>query len=98
MNAFQIFFRKQQGECSNVEVCINTGTHTETPWYILKIDLGSTIAAEFVANGLQGQLTDFMFEVRRNAYERGYRDAKRKHKKAECFPSMCYRTWFEEGK
>jgi hypothetical protein len=98
MNNFKIHFRKQHGECQNVEVCINTGANTETPWYILKIDLGSTIAAEFVAEELNKRLQNLMEEVRRNAYERGWKDAKRKRRKTECFPSMCYRTWFEEGK
>ncbi len=95
---FQIFIRKQEGECSNVEVCINTGARTETPWYILKVDLGSTIAADFVAKGLQSRLEDLMEGVRRGSYERGWRDAKRKKGKAEVFPSMCYRTWFEDRK
>lgn len=98
MSDFQIHFRKQQGECSNVEVCIHTGVRTETPWYILKIDLGSTIAAEFVGAGLNERLQNLMEGIRRNAYERGYSDAKSKRKKAGCFPTMCRRTWFEEGK
>ena len=81
-----------------MEVCINTGANTEAPWYIPKIDLGSTIAAEFVAKELNARLNDLMSTVRRESYFRGWNDAKSKRRKADCFPGMCYHTWFEDGK
>ena len=96
MESFHIYFRKQDGECPNIEVCINTGANCEKPWYILKIDVGSVIAAEFVALELNRKLRDLMVHIRQNAYERGWKDAKRKRIKSDLFPSMCQITWFDK--
>ncbi len=88
---FGISISKQEGECTNILIWINTGTAVEKKFYCGEITMGSPATAAIVADDLAGQLEEMMREIRHRNYLAGWNDAKKKKAKraSDCFSGRC---------
>lgn len=82
---FSVWFRKQDGDCSNVEIRVDVNVSHECSIYTATIDAHTPAFAEIVADHLTRSLANTMETIRRRNYERGWKDAKAKRTKKSWF-------------
>ena len=74
-----------RNEGVNVIAAIDTKTAVDKNLWLFKFKLDYEAAAAMCANALDRKLDDLIGDIRREAYEQGWRDAKAKRRKLKEF-------------